>query len=239
MSTNHLVEIFGQEPWVENLAASFPKAAEGLALTGDVIHTDGALSRSEKALCVAAIAAVKRLPDVVTTYLGSAFDGGLTVDEARGAAINVLISRGIPGYRVFSEALADLSEEAPSPVQPFTQTLTTEEILEYFRGVFGDVPPNVSLGAQHVPVAIHGYLLMRQAALEESPLEPRLADLMLCAVNAAEFRDDFVEIHARFALRGGATPAQLTEAVACTMPFAGVAAWLSGATGVIAAMETD
>lgn len=239
MSTTHLVEIFGQEPWAEGLAATFPKAAEGLALMGEAIHVDGALSRSEKALCVAAIGAVKGLPDTVTAYLGVALSGGLTPDEAGGAAINVLISRGIPAYRVFVEALAEVSEEPVTHGPPFTEVVTTDEILEYFQGIFGDVPPNVSLAARHLPGALHGYFLLRQAALEESPLEPRLADLVLCAVNAAEYRDDYVEIHARFALGGGATAAQLTEAVACSIPFAGVAAWLSGATGVIAALESQ
>lgn len=237
MSTEHLIEMFGPQPWVEDLAASFPKLAEGLALTGDVIQHDGALSGSEKALCVAAIGAVKRLPDVVSKYLGIALLGGLTPDEARGAAVNVLISRGIPGYRVFIGALAELSDAPAAPGPQFTDIVTTDAMLEYFGSIFGDVPPNVSLGVEHAPAAIEGYYLMRQAALDESPLEPRLADLMLCAVNAAEFREDFVEIHARFALRGGATAAQLTEAVACSMPFAGVAAWLSGANGVIAALE--
>jgi alkylhydroperoxidase/carboxymuconolactone decarboxylase family protein YurZ len=238
MSTGHLFEMFGPQPWVEDLAASFPKLAEGLARTGDLIQHDGALSGPEKALCVAAIAAVKHLPDVVSTYLSIALVGGLTPDEARGAAVNVLISRGIPGYRIFMDALGELSDVPATVGPPYTDIVTMDAILEYFRGIFGDIPPNVSLGAQHAPSAIHGYYLMRQAALEESPLEPRLADLMLCAVNAAEFREDYVEIHARFALRAGATAAQLTEAVACSMPFAGVAAWLSGANGVIAALES-
>ncbi len=61
--------------------------------------------------------------------------------------------------------------------------------------------------------------------------------MVLTAVNASEFREDYVEIHGRFALRGGATAAQLTEAVACSIPIAGVASWLAGATGVLAALE--
>lgn len=61
---------------------------------------------------------------------------------------------------------------------------------------------------------------------------------MLCAVNAAEYRGDYVEIHARFAARGGASPAQLVEAVVCSIPFAGVAAWVAGANGVSAALAS-
>lgn len=61
---------------------------------------------------------------------------------------------------------------------------------------------------------------------------------MLCTLNAAEYREDYVEIHARFAARGGASPDQLVKAVACSIPFAGVAAWLAGASGVSAALAS-
>jgi alkylhydroperoxidase/carboxymuconolactone decarboxylase family protein YurZ len=238
MNTNRLIESLGPGSWAEDLVVSSPKFAEGLARVADMIHTDGALSATEKALCVAAIGAVKRVPEVTSKYLGRALAGGLTPDEARGAAINVMISRGLPGYRIFVEALSGLSAAPPTPGDALTEQVTIEGIQDYYRGVFGDVPPNVMLGSEHAPSAVEGYYLMRQAALEESALEPRLADVMLTAVNAAEIRDDYAEVHARFALRGGATAAQLTEAVACAIPFAGVAAWLAGATGVIAAVES-
>jgi alkylhydroperoxidase/carboxymuconolactone decarboxylase family protein YurZ len=238
MNTDRLIERLGPGEWVEGLVAGFPKFAEGLARVGDVVHSDGALPEHHKALCMAAIGAVKRLPHVTTRYLRAALKGGITADEAGGAAINVLISRGITAYRVFVEALAEVSDDVVTPGPEFTDEVTTEGILDYYKGVFGEVPPNIALGTEHAPRAIEGYFLMRQAALEESPLEPRLADLMLCAVNASEYREDYVEIHARFALRGGATAAELTEAVACSIPFAGVAAWLAGATGVIGALES-
>ncbi len=237
MSTERLIDQLGDDPSVRDLVEGFPKFAEGLARAGDVIRSDGALPAHHKALCVAAIAAVKKLPAMAEQHLGAAVDGGLTPAEARGAAINVLISRGVPAYRVFVEALAAVTDEPATPGPEFTGDVSVDGIIEYYRGVFGDVPPNIALGTENAPKAIEGYYLMRQAALEESPLEPRLADVVLCAVNAAEYRDDYVEVHARFALRGGATAAQLSEAVACSIPVAGVAAWLSGATGVIAALE--
>ena len=231
------LDALGAGAWIGDLAESSPKFAEGLARVADMMHSDGTLSAGDKALCVAAIGAVKRLPDVVIRYLKVALEAGLSPDQARGAAINVLISRGLPGYRVFLAALSELSDVPAGSGPDFTESVAIPEVLDYYRELFGVVPPNIALGAEHVPTAIEGYYLMRRAALEESALEPRLADVMLCAVNAAEYREDFVEIHARFALRGGATAAQLTEAVACSIPFAGVAAWLAGANGVIAAVE--
>ena len=237
MNAERLIDTLGPGAWAEGLMAGSPKFAEGLARSGDVIHTDGAMLAKDKALCAAAIGSVKRLPDVVAKYLTIAMEAGFSADEVHGAAINLLISRGIPAYRALMDALAVQEDSAVGPGVPFAEKVSIEGILEYYRGLYGDVPANVSLGSEHVPAAIEAYYLMRQAALEESPLEPRLADVMLCAVNAAEFRDDFVEIHARFALRGGATAGQLAEAVACAIPFAGVAAWLAGANGVIAALE--
>ena len=237
MNVERLVEYMGSEEPIRDMVTRFPKFAEGVARVGDVVHNDGALPARDKALCTAAIGAVKRLPDVTARYLRIAIDGGLTADEARGAAINIFISRGLPAYRTFMEALAKVSDEPADAGPGFDEEVSTDGILEYYRSVFGDVPPNIALGTEHAPQAIEGYYLMRQAALEESPLEPRLADIVLTAVNASEFREDYVEIHGRFALRGGATAAQLTEAVACSIPIAGVASWLAGATGVIAALD--
>lgn len=237
MNTQRLIEMLGPAAWAEGLIAGSPKFAEGLASAVAVIHSDGALPARDKALCAAVIGAVKRLPEVTSKYLTIAIDRGMTPDEVHGAAINVLISRGIPGYQALTEALAAISDAGVSPGPSFEAEVSMDAILDYYKGLYGEVPANVALGAQHAPGAVVAYYLMRQAALEESPLENRLADVMLCAINAAEFRDDFVEIHARFALKGGATAGQLTEAVACAIPFAGVAAWLAGANGLIAALE--
>ena len=122
------------------------------------------------------------------------------------------------------------------PGEPFEEPPPLTEILAYWENLYGSPPPNVQLAAEHSRGVSDAFYLMRVAAIEESPLEPHLADLLLCGINAAEYEELFVEVHARFALRGGATPTQLVEAVACAIPFAGVAAWRSGADGAARAL---
>ena len=230
-----LHEHVDHERWAFELESSSPKFAAGITSALEVVHTDGALSAGEKALIAAAIGAVKRDPSVTIPYMKRAIDGGITADQARGAAINILLSRGITAYRIFSDALYELIDDSVPPGEPFEEPPLTE-ILAYCENLYGSVPPNVQLAAEHSRGALDAFYLMRVAAIDESPLEPHLADLLLCGVNAAEYEELFVEFHARFALRGGATPTQLVEAVACAMPFAGVAAWRSGADGVATAL---
>jgi alkylhydroperoxidase/carboxymuconolactone decarboxylase family protein YurZ len=224
--------------WTGDLAGAFPKFAEGLARVGDLINRDGALSARDKQLAVAAIGAVKRLDAVTRTALGRSFDLGLTANEAWGAAINVMISRGMPSLETFVAAIEAHRPGSAPTGSPFAEQVTTQQIMEYYDGLYGTAPPSVGFGARYAPDAVQGYYLMRQAALDESPLAPLLADLILVSVNTAELQEDFVEIHARFALRGGATAPQLAEAAACAIPFAGVAAWLRGANGCLAALES-
>lgn len=231
-----LHEHVDHQRWAFELESSFPKFAAGITSAFEVVHTDGALSAGEKALIAASIGAVKRDPSVTVPYMKRALDGGITPDQARGAAINILLSRGITAYRIFSDALHELIDDPVLPGEPFEEPPPLLEILDYYENLYGSVPSNVQLAADHSRGVLDAYYLMRVAALEESPLEPHLADLLLCGVNAAEYEELFVEIHARFALRGGATPTQLVEAVACAIPFAGVAAWRPGADGAATAL---
>ncbi len=237
MSTDRITEWLGNEPWVGSLHTSFPKFAEGLARIGDVIHGDSALSAAHKAMFVAATVAVKRDVTLAEQYAARAVELGLTADEVWGAGINVLISRGVVPHRIFVDAFALAGVRPAAEATPFTERVSMDEILTYYKDLYQDVPPNVALGAEHRPPVIEGYYLMRRAALDEAPLEGRLADLMLVTVNAAEYEELFVEIHARFAIAKGASVEQLVEAVACAVPFAGIAAWLPGANGIIKALE--
>ena len=229
----------GDLTWVEDLDRRFPKFAAGLESVFDVIHTDGALSAPQKALVVAAIGSVKRDRELTRTYLRRAVDGGMTVEQARGAGINILISRGVAPHTIFADAMAPVATEGTPSGEAFSPPPDEADILAYYEGLYGEVPPNIRLAAEHSRGVLDAYYLMRTAALEESPLEPWLADVLLAGVNAAEYQQAFVTIHARFALRGGASASQLVEAVACAIPFAGIAAWLPGANGVIDALNGE
>jgi alkylhydroperoxidase/carboxymuconolactone decarboxylase family protein YurZ len=226
----------GDREWVDELYRVAPKFAEGLARVGDVVNAEGALPAWAKALFVAAVGAVKLNPVFAERYLGRALDGGLRPAQARGAAITILISRGLPAYGVFTEALRDQIPPAPAR-DPVFDVATFDEMLDYLRSVFGEVPPTAQLLADESLRAFEGYVLMRQASLNENDLESIWGELMLVAINSAEYEPEFVAVHARGARVAGATEAQLVEAAVCAIPMAGMAAWLPGAEGIAMSRE--
>ena len=100
----------------------------------------------------------------------------------------------------------------------------------YFRDYFGgEMPERVALLAERSPPAFEGYAQLHRGVLRDGALEPKLAELLLCAVNAAELQTAFLEIHARTARSAGASDAELVEAVVAVIPVAGIAAWAASA----------
>lgn len=231
-------------PWLQSgvVAAVSQKFANGLARVRDVTDADGALTAAQKALFMACAAAVKGHTAMTERELRRAVEGGITVDAVRGAGISVLISRGEGVFERFRDAahtvLGPQTFVASPAMRPPVSPATADDAFAYFTEYFGFVPPFIELMAAHAPEALEGYVLMRQFALAENLLEPRLVELLLCTVNAAEFSTRFVDVHAGGARRAGASEAQVVEAVVCAIPVAGVASWLPGADGIAAGAET-
>ena len=224
------------------LAGISPKFAEGLARVRDVTDVDGALSAPVKALFIACAAAVKGHESMLRRELRRAVEGGITLDQVRGAAISVLISRGEGVFERFRDATAQCFDAAelvgstPTRAEGRVTDISVEDAFSYFTDYFGFVPSYIELMADHAPRALEGYVLMRQSALAENLLEPKLVELLLCTVNAAEFSARFVDVHAGGARRAGATEAEIVESVVCAIPVAGVASWLPGSDGVAEGM---
>jgi alkylhydroperoxidase/carboxymuconolactone decarboxylase family protein YurZ len=119
------------------------------------------------------------------------------------------------------------SPDSPAP------TVQREDALAYFDDYFGgELPERIARLAELPGPAFDGYALLHRTGLRDGALEPKLAELLLCAVNAAEIQTGFVEIHARSARSQGATDAELAETILAVVPVAGVAAW-AGAAGVL------
>jgi alkylhydroperoxidase/carboxymuconolactone decarboxylase family protein YurZ len=217
------------------LAAVSHKFAEGFARIRDVTDNDGACPAWAKALYMACAAAARDQFALLTREMGRARELGLGLQDARGAALAVLISRGEGVYatisaaidEVYGEKIGDPADESPEFV------LDRQGCLDYFEEYFGSVPDYVELMADEAPRALEGYVLMRQWSLAENLLESKHVELLLCTINAAEFSSRFVNVHANGARNAGATEAEIVEAVVCAIPVAGVASWLPGADGIM------
>ena len=212
-----------------------PKFAEGLARIREVTDTDGACPAWAKALYMACAAAVKGHRDMLMRQMERARRLGLSLGDARGAALTVLISRGEAVYVTFNAAVDEVFGEPVGPPEDGAPNfdLDRQGCLDYFEDYFGFVPEYVKLMADEAPRALEGYVLMREWSLAENILDATHAELLLCTINAAEFSARFVNVHANGARRAGCSEAQITEAVVCAIPVAGVAAWLPGADGIM------
>lgn len=222
--------------WAPDLTERHPAFAEGLARVGDVITADGAVPMRYKMLFAAAIAAVKRDGDLVTHFAARAAAAGVSAGEFDGAAVGVLISRGVVPHAALAEARAALYSDPPGHGTEAHEA-SAEGACAYFQTYFGFVPDYVELLADRAPRALEGYFLMRDAALTGTALPAQIMELLLCAVNAAEYQARFVGIHARGARRAGASEAALVESCLVALPFAGVASWLPAAEGILASRE--
>lgn len=222
--------------WPGDLAERHPAFAEGFARVGDVISTDGHVPARYKLLFAAAIAAVKRDRDLVAHYAAAAAAAGVTADEYDGACVGLLISRGVTPHQLLADERVEHYPGRPSPGAGPAEA-TVQGTYDYFTSYFGFVPDYVELLGERAPKAAEGYFLMRDAALTGTRLDKQVMELLLCAVNAAEYQARFVMIHARGALKAGATEEMLVESCLVALPFAGVASWLPAAEGILNARE--
>lgn len=217
------------------IAAVSHKFAEGYARIREVTDTDGACPAWAKAMYMACAAVVRDHVELLHREIGRARDLGLTLSDARGASLAVLISRGEAVYAKMRAAVDEAYEDeigAPDEASPEFD-LDRQAALDYFESYFDFVPNYVELMADDAPRALEGYVLMRQWSLAENMLDAKHVELLLCTVNAAEFSSRFVNVHANGARNAGATEAEIVEAVVCAIPISGVASWLPGADGVM------
>lgn len=234
--SRRVAELLPDPGWLPRLAGSAPKFVEGLARVSDVIVADGALPAGLKAMFAAAICAVKRDEPLVGHFLAAAARAGVPREHVEGASVGLLISRGVVPHGLFVAGTDQAYGPAGSNGGPSGEPAFDADVpgaYAYFQEYFGFVPDYVELLGERAAKGLEGYFLMRESSLGETPLPARDMELLLCAVNAAEYQSRFVAIHARGARRAGATEEQLVEAALTAMPFAGVASWLPAAQGVI------
>jgi alkylhydroperoxidase/carboxymuconolactone decarboxylase family protein YurZ len=207
------------------VATATPKAAAGMRRVREAVEAPSALDAGEKALIVACAAAARGDDQVVAESLARAREAGVTTERAWATPATLLLARGEPAAGRLATALLECY--GPPPVAGSFEDLDREGALGYFGGYFGGtVPDRVALLAERAPAVFEGYALMHQAILRESTaLPPVLAELILCAVNAAEYQTVYATIHADAARRAGAGEDEILEAMLAVIPIAGVAVW--------------
>jgi alkylhydroperoxidase/carboxymuconolactone decarboxylase family protein YurZ len=105
----------------------------------------------------------------------------------------------------------------------------TEEILAYFKQIFGSVPSFVQLLAEKQPDLLDVYYKGRNELLKDDVLPRKYKELLLVGLNAAERYHFGMESHGKGALASGATHEELLEAMTTSILGGGIPAWAEAA----------
>ncbi|MCL6516323.1 carboxymuconolactone decarboxylase family protein [Alicyclobacillus sp.] len=232
--------IYGQVPdWAEVMHEWAPEALRHYTALRMAVLEDGALARKDKELILVGINAARRYETSMLYHTQGAHDAGATAAEVAETVLTAVISRGLPAWLEGRKAVAFAVERerqmsgqttvvAPSPAPAQRQMTTVEECEAYYRHAFGDIPGWASLMRDVQPDIFISYTNLRSACLRPGTLSPKVKELVLTGINAAERYPLGVEIHARGALEKGATRAELAECLLTAVLTAGIPAWFTG-----------
>ena len=214
---------------IDVLADPVPEVIAGYRAIRSVIESEGALTVAEKALLVAAGDAVCGDGELAALEVARGRAVGLTDDQIVTAASALLLSRGQRACERLLAAAGELSPERPAAAP------SVQDAVDYFLqyNVAEALPPRLAVLADRSSTVFEGYFRMHHGVLRARPESSKLAELVLCSLNAADLRGDFVAIHAGAARRAGATDEELLEAFVCAMAVGGVGAWAVAAGALL------
>jgi len=216
-------------------AAAGPVGAERVATQRiDAMVASGRLPAGTVALCVAAVAAWKNEPVWLRVALGMAPRHGVTPVVLRQLGSLLLLARGACAERRYLAAVAQLFPAVAVLSAGEGPGESVDDPWAYFETHFGAVPDRIRLLGELLPDEFVAYGRGHAAALHSDELDPIVAELVLCALNAADFQQDFLRIHVLGARRAGATEVEIAQAAYTATPFSGIAAWPAAAAAIIA-----
>ncbi|BDG59842.1 carboxymuconolactone decarboxylase family protein [Caldinitratiruptor microaerophilus] len=226
--------IYGEVPdWVVALASASPKALVGYYDLRAAALPDGALPRRYKELILVAINAARRYEPSMLMHTRGAIQAGATAAEVVEILLPCILSRGIPAWFTGMKAV-DLALQLAGASSPRGSSTADEvapalsDALAYFKSDLGDVPAWAAALHAASPKAARAYAILRAAILRDGVLPRWVKELALAGVNAAERYPQGFELHARTALRLGATRQQLAETLLVAVLTAGIPAWFTG-----------
>ena len=216
-------------------AVAGPAGAERVATERiDAMAGSGRLPAGTVALCVAAVAAWKDEPVWLRVALGMAPRHGVAPAALRHVGSLLVLARGTCAERRYLAALAQLFPDVAAMAVSEGPGDGAGDPWAYFEAHFGSVPDRVRLLGELLPDEFVTYARRHAAALHSDVLDPAAAELVLCALNASDFQQEFLRIHVAGARRAGATEIEIAQAAYAATPFSGIAAWPAVAAAIVA-----
>src|ERR1700730_1163672 len=199
---------------LHELRRLLPELIDGYEGIRGYLATDGALPASSKALIVAAGAATLGAEQVARAELRRGRELGATEVQVAVCAATLLLSRGEAACRRLLAAAGEIS--ALPPQRAASELDSSDYFLAY--NAAAELPARMRLLRDLAPAVFEGYFRMHHAVLSSDPQTDAFAELVLCAINAADLETGFVAIHGASARRRGVTDAELVEAILCAVP---------------------
>jgi len=228
-AVQQLRQVYGPAEWIDTMAAYGPEQVKGFARLAEGILYQGPVPLKIKHFILFVIYLSKGDATLAKLHSDAANREGATQDEWHEVLAVFVPSRGTVMYMEGARVLG-LKPPAHRAVQPDVDTVfqPKDEMLSYFKQAMGSVPTFVQTLADRKPVLFQGYFKLRSENLKNGHIEQKYKEMMLAALNTAERYQAGIEIHAKAALRCGATDEELLDAMTTAILSGGIPGWMEG-----------
>ena len=153
----------------------------------------------------------------------------IKVEEVIEILETAVLSRGpipwIDGNRVLSSLLRGEHFEREGGRAPFK---SSQEMLDYFRSRFKEIPFWIEIMGQRFPKAFQHYYSMRSSALDTGLLSRKIKELVLVGINAAGLYQEGMKGHMNGALQAGSSKEEILETLLISILGGGIVSWVDG-----------
>ena len=209
---------------VEFLRVLDPAVASAYARVFEDEPAAAALPQGECALILFGMFTVHGREAEVRVYGERAMRSGASPEAVLETVLAATISQGV---RALSTSRGFLSELAFDWQRG--GVLTDAEVASYLGREFDDhLPVWASSLARFSPDFLSGYASIRARVLREGAARRRTKELLTMALNAIVGNRGGITAHASAALRHGAEPAHLLDALILSVRPGGIVAWIVG-----------
>ncbi|WP_409300195.1 carboxymuconolactone decarboxylase family protein [Peribacillus sp. SCS-155] len=219
-------EVYDQVPgWVQKMHDYGPGVLEHYTGIRSEIMQDGALSRKEKDILIAAMNAARLYPRSMLYHTKGAIDFGYTIPEIVEYFLVSYLYRGGAALKVSLKALAYAFELKGKPVkQPALEPQTNEDILNTIINWLEQEDNNFVKSALDV-IKTNDPARIEKKLLSEGHVSTRLKCLSMVGNYITELRGEEAAVWIEKARQAGATEADLADIGYICILTAGIPSW--------------
>ena len=221
-----LESAYGKVDWIETMSAFGPDATFGFSYLVRGILSEGPLPPKIKHFMLFVVYVLKGYEPLAKLHAQAATSLGATPEEWHEVMMTFVPSRGTMAYMEGARILGLKKKPAANEINEDTLSMESkEEIIAYFKEIFGVLPYYFEMLIQHKPTLLQAYFKMRSENLKEGALPQKYKELMLVCLNSVELYNWGIGVHAKAALGSGATKEELMDAMATAILGGGIPAF--------------